>query len=285
MKNYFKYSINKLKGLFQNNQDNKLFTLWISDDGVLPELQQLSLKSMILTGHEVKLYVYGELEHVPKGIDVIDGNKILDESNIFKYKEGFNKGSYSGFSNWFRSKCLYENGEAWFDTDILAIKNVNFGGNGQIIASQYNQDGAVNPLPAFMRLKKKDKLLKIMMDHMEEVKDNVVHGDTGPHLLKSSMDDFPKYYKYMMNPNFIASINFFDYMDFLKPSKDIVPLLNFDEIWGFHIWNAMFREYGFANEKSTSGFYHDLKETIMSSSSEKEYAEKIRTLLEFNKSI
>ncbi len=284
MKNYSKFSINKLKGLFKKNQDNKLFTLWISDTGELPELQQLSLKSMILTGHEVKLYVYGELEHVPEGVKVIDGNKILDESNIFKYKEGFNKGSYSGFSNWFRAKCMYEKGEAWFDTDILAIKNVNFKGNGQIIASQYNQDGTINPLQAFIRLKKRDKLLKIMIEHMEEVKDNVIHGDTGPHLLKSSMDDFPKYYKYMMNPNFIASINFFDYMDFLKPSKDIVPLLNFDEIWGFHIWNAMFREYGFANEKSNSGFYYDLKKAILGNSTKEEYEKKIDNIIKVNSS-
>lgn len=283
MINYSKPSIfNKFQRSWSGNSTNKLFTLWISDNNELPELQQLSLKSMVLTDHEVKLYAYNELDNVPDGIKVIDGNKILDESNIFKYKEGFNKGSYSGFSNWFRSKCIYETGEAWFDTDILVLKNVNFKGNGPIIASQYNPDGAINPLPAFMRLKKKDKLLKIMINHMEKVKDNVVHGDTGPNLLKSTMDDYPKYYDHMVNPNFIASINYFDYMDFLKPTREIVSLLNFDDIWGFHIWNAMFREYGFANEKSTSGFYNDLKETIVSSSTKKEYAENIRTLLEFN---
>ena len=74
------------KRLMKYGKNNELFTLWISDDFKLPELQQLSLKSMVLTGHKVRLYTYTELESVPEGIEVADANKILDKSNIFKYK-------------------------------------------------------------------------------------------------------------------------------------------------------------------------------------------------------
>ena len=49
----------------KNRKNNDLFTLWISDDFKLPELQVLSLKSMVLTGHKVRLYTYNELESVP----------------------------------------------------------------------------------------------------------------------------------------------------------------------------------------------------------------------------
>lgn len=282
---FFKRNIvSKLKIKKENIENNDLFTLWISDNNKLPELQQLSLKSMQLTGHNITLYTYSKLNNVPEGIKVIDGNEILDESKIFKYKEGFNKGSYSGFSNWFRTKCLYENGTAWFDCDILAIENINnINSSENIIASEYNREGSINPLNALLKLKKKDKLLKAMLNYMSNVKDNVKHGDTGPVLLKSMMDGkYKRYYDYMMNPNFIASINFFDYKDFLKPSEEIVKILRFDEIWGFHVWNAMFREHGKEHEKVNSGFYYDLKGAILKSSTQAEYRKEIEKITSLN---
>jgi hypothetical protein len=279
----FHHFSNHLKNIFNGRNDNKLFTLWVSDNNCLPELQQVSLKSMLLTGHEVILYVYEDLENAPDGIKTADANEILDESNIFVYKKGFNKGSYSGFANWFRVKCLYETGSAWFDCDIISIKNITeINRYGPLISSQYNPDGGLGPNNAFLRLKKGDELLKYMLDYMEKVKDNVSHGDTGPSLLKSSMENkFIDYYKFLSNPNFIASIDYFHCMDFLKPSHEIIPSLNFDEIWGFHVWNAMFREKGYLNEKARHGLYYDLKSAVLNSSTSAEYDEKIRELIDY----
>ena len=53
--------------------------LWIDDDVKLPELKQLSLKSMLLTGHEVTLYSYAPLENVPSGIKVTDANQWINQ--------------------------------------------------------------------------------------------------------------------------------------------------------------------------------------------------------------
>lgn len=275
------FFIKKIRNITKKNleiKNNDLFTLWISENQSLPELQHLSLKSMLLTDHKVTLYAYDDFENVPDGVKIKDANKILDKSNIFTYKEGFNKGSYSGFANWFRTKCLYQKGNGWFDCDILAIKNINEANkNRRIISSQYNPDGSLNPNNAFLRLDKGDKLLKDLLDYMEDIKDNVMHGETGPVLLKTMMDDrYKKYYKYLSDPSFIASINFFDYEDFLSPSIEIVPRLDLDKIWGFHVWNAMFRHYGNEHEKIDSGFYYDLKKSISTSSTKEDYKEKIR---------
>ncbi len=110
-----------------------------------------------------------------------------------------------------------------------------------------------------------------------------MHGDTGPSLLKSLMDTkYNSYSKYLANVNFIASVNYFDFMDFLKPSSEIVPRLKFNEIWGFHIWNAMFRHNEYVHEKSRNSFYNDLKEIILTSSTKEEYAKKIISLFEIN---
>ncbi len=272
---YIKESIRK------HEENNELFTLWINEDSKLPELQQLSLKSMILTGHKVTLYCYDELESVPDGIEVSDANKILDKSEIFRYNEGFNKGSYSGFANLFRIKCMYELGKSWFDCDILVIKNINdIQYNGPIIASQYDPDGSINPNNAFLRLNKGDDLLKESLNYFKNInKNEIKHGETGPRLFKSLMDEkYRGYYDYMVKPSFIASINFFNYKDILKPSETIIPNLKMNEIWGFHIWNAMFREYGKIHETQNSGFYYDLKKAISTSSLPEEYNHKIRNL-------
>ncbi|MGP8023027.1 MAG: hypothetical protein ACLQG5_08255 [Methanobacterium sp.] len=109
----------------------------------------------------------------------------------------------------------------------------------------------------------------------------IKHGDTG-RLLKSIMDNqFENYNNYLINSNFIAPINYFDYKDFLKPSQDIVPKLKFNEIWGFHIWNAMFRNHRVELENVKNGFYYDLKEAILTSSTRNEYEDKIYDIFKF----
>lgn len=39
----------------------------------------------------------------------LNANEIMDKSNIFKYKDGFNKGSYAGFADSFKHGfyCFY----------------------------------------------------------------------------------------------------------------------------------------------------------------------------------
>ncbi len=267
--------------------NNNLFTLWISDNRELPELQYLSLKSMLLTGHNVTLYTYNKLNNIPEGINVADANEILNKSKIFKYRNGFNSGSYAGFSDWFRIKCLYENGTAWFDCDILAIKNINdFSLNDIIISSEYYHDGNIQPNNGFLKFKKKDKLVKDYLDYIENIEDienNVLHGELGPKLIKSMLDNtFSEYYDYLMNPNFIAPIHYFNYEHYLMPSNEIVGKLKFDEIWGFHILNSMFRHYKVELKRVNSGFYYDLKEIIITSSTKKEYKGKILDLISLN---
>ncbi len=272
------YVKNRIK---HKEKNNELFTLWISDNHKLPELQNLSIKSMLLTGHKVTLYTYEDLKNIPAGVEIADANDVLDESEIFTYKEGFNKGSYSGFANIFRYKCLQETHKSWFDCDILAVKNINdINPDGNIISSQYGIDGSIRPNNGFLRLSKDDQLLKSIWKTLKTMNlENVKHGETGPALLKSVMDDHHKeYYRYLTDPNFISPINFYDYEEYLKPSKYMVPKLKLNEIWGFHVWNAMFRADRNVHETSSKGFYYDLKGIIFSSSAEEQYINKIRDL-------
>ena len=160
--------------MFYIYSNNEIFTLWISDnDNKLSDLACLSLKSMVLVGHDVKLYTYGFLTNVPEGVEVLDANTILDKSKIFKYNTGFK--SYSGFANWFRFKRMYEYGGTWLDLDILLIKNVNDVVADEIaICSEPGWHNYILPNNAFMRFPKGDewsllKILGLMQDMLKLV--------------------------------------------------------------------------------------------------------------------
>ena len=99
---------------------NIIQSLWIG--GTLSKMEQLSAKSFIDHGHTYHLYTYGETNNIPEGVIVKDGNEILPENEIFRYKNG----SVSAFSNYFRFMLLYKKGGYWADTDLICVKPFKF---------------------------------------------------------------------------------------------------------------------------------------------------------------
>ena len=95
---------------------NIVQSLWIG--GTLSKMEQLSARSFIDNGHEYHLYTYGDVKNIPEGVVVKDGNDILPESEIFRYKNG----SVSAFSNYFRFMMLHKKGGYWADTDLICVK-------------------------------------------------------------------------------------------------------------------------------------------------------------------
>ena len=163
---------------------NEIFTLWVSDNGndTLPLLPHLSLKSMVLCGHDVVIYTYSQLNNVPSGVKIEDANQILDKSRIFRYKEGHK--TLSGFANLFRLKRLYELGGTWLDLDIILIRNINDKFNDDvIICSEPTKVFYSKPNNAVLRFPPKDRFVKSMLDYAEKRGDDVIHGETGPTLV------------------------------------------------------------------------------------------------------
>jgi len=95
---------------------NIIQSLWIGSS--LSKLEQVCLKSFIDNGHEFHLYTYEDVDNIPEGIIIKDGNEILDKSEIFRYQNG----SVSAFSNLFRFTLLYKKGGIWVDTDVICVK-------------------------------------------------------------------------------------------------------------------------------------------------------------------
>ena len=95
-------------------------TLWTH--GALSVMECLCLTSFLKTGHTVHLYTYEEVQGVPKGVVVQDGNEIISQS-FLDYRTFINNGTFADF---FRYKLLLDKGGWWVDTDLVALKYFDF---------------------------------------------------------------------------------------------------------------------------------------------------------------
>src|ERR1044072_2497854 len=108
--------------------------LWIGAE--LSVMEQMSIASFLMNGHEYHLYTYEDVKHLPAGTVVKDGREILPSSMIFQYRD-FK--SYSGFSNFFRYKLLLERGGWWGDTDMICLQPFDF--RSEYVFSSEMSDG------------------------------------------------------------------------------------------------------------------------------------------------
>ncbi|NDG27906.1 MAG: hypothetical protein EB120_12135, partial [Proteobacteria bacterium] len=92
-----------------------LQTLWVGSS--LKPLHTAALKSFLKYHTRLELYCYDLIDAVPEGVVLKDAAEILPKENIFPYKKGPGKGSFSAFSNVFRYALLFKKGGMWIDTD------------------------------------------------------------------------------------------------------------------------------------------------------------------------
>lgn len=101
-------------------------SLWIGER--LGTLERMALTSWLAHGHRVRLYAYRELANVPDGVELCDASEIIPPSEVFTHtaRAGRGRGSYAGFSNWFRYELLDARGGWWLDTDVVCLRAFEF---------------------------------------------------------------------------------------------------------------------------------------------------------------
>ena len=104
---------------------NPIHTLWIGD--CLSAMELLTLQSFLDTGFNVILWTYATAINAPSNVEIKDANEIIPKAQIFNYtqanKFGHGKGSFSGFSDIFRYKLLFDKGGIWVDMDITCLQS------------------------------------------------------------------------------------------------------------------------------------------------------------------
>lgn len=249
---------------------NEIFTLWIPMDNQnkLPILAYLSLKSMVLCGHDVILYTYSYLENIPEGVKVLDANDIVDSSEIFLCKEGHK--TYAGFSDLFRYTRIYKYGGTWSDLDVLLIRNINEKYGGDIlICSEPTFKFYLHPNIGIIRFPKNDSFIEYMLDYAKKEGKDVSFGQAGPKLITKALKKFPDYNDYLKTFNIYHILGWKYLNDYSKTPKKLLNKLDMDEIIGFHVNNTFFEKL--LTTKNPHGLFEILKGGILNSNSYEEY--------------
>lgn len=137
----------------------KVAGLWVG--GPLSWLEQLCLKSFVDMGHPTALYTYDEVTGIPEGVEVLDGQTILPDPEMYKHERS---GSYALFSDIFRFHMIAKApGTIWIDTDIycwrpMLLQQDHYFG----FETPRRMNGAVLGLPA------DSEMLRLMLEQASD---------------------------------------------------------------------------------------------------------------------
>ena len=222
-------------------------TLWIGDK--LTSMESVCLRSFVENGHQVHLYTYGHVENVPSGVDIKDGNEILSKDMIFFYKE---HKSYSGFSNYFRYKLLYEKGGYWIDTDILCVKKFDFDSPYVFCSEEVLPLGQSNTHigSCVIKAPKGSLAMKDAFDIcMKKDPEKLKWGEIGPRLVRSTVEKYNMQF-FVKPPEVFCPIPGCHWHLFVNPKISFKPGV---ETYAVHFWNEMWRR----NEVDKNSKFHD----------------------------
>lgn len=235
-------------------QDNKIVqSLWIGER--LGLVEQLCIMSFLKHGHEFHLYTYENVNGIPIGTTILDGNKILPKSEIFYYSEQQSlsgKRSPVAFSNMFRYKMLLDKGGYWVDMDMICVRPFNFV-EDYVFSSEIHQgrqtiNAGVIKCPSgsdfagycYDVCRKKDK-------------NKIKWGEIGPALVRESVEKH-KLKHFVKSWDVFCPVGIDSVQNFVDPYK-----IDIGKRWyGIHLWNEIWRKNGLNKEKISLEFIAEI---------------------------
>lgn len=178
--------------------------LWVS--GCLSELELLCIKSYAKNGFDVILWHYGPVDNCPSYIQMKDGREILEESRVFKCKNG----SFAAFADLFRYKVLSLYGGIWSDTDVVCLVSCEKFKQVQrpfFVSEKINGITSVNNNLIFWPYPEKGDFVDLAFAFADRFNiEKLEWGDCGPKLLHSFVLNYPHMAPAVMEPLFCNSI-------------------------------------------------------------------------------
>lgn len=169
----------------ENNLNNPIQSLWIG--GQLSKVELLCIQSFLDHGHAFHLYCYEEIENIPKGTQLYDARCILPEDKIFRFKEGWGKGSVAGFADLFRLLLLQHNGGWWVDMDIICLNPFLFG-QETIICSSYEGEYGSLANNCVIKAPKNNYFINYCINELAKTElEKMDFGSAGPFLFQKAI--------------------------------------------------------------------------------------------------
>ncbi len=208
-------------------------SLWIGKE--LSPLQLISINSFLAKGFKYDIYLYDDVINIPSEVNILDGNNIIDESEIFFYKKGFNEGSPSAFSNLFRYELLFQQGGLWVDTDMVLLKDFDLS-NRFVFVSELDHDGNKRAATGLMYTKySKEEIFEELIDEINSRDRNILkHGEIGPNLFDYKVKELDLM-NYVLEPNKFGYPNWDETYKFVDGDEIS------EESIGIHLWNARWK--------------------------------------------
>ena len=208
--------------------------LWIGPE--LSVMEQLSIASFLLNGHDYDLFVYDELKNIPPGTSVKDANEILPSSRIFQYSE---QRSYAGFANFFRYKLLLERGGWWADTDLICLKPFDF--PEEYVFSSEMDRGLEVITSGIIKAPPGSEVMAYAWDICQSKNQaELKWGETGPRLMGEAVRKF-SLEQYQKPHNFFCPLGYQEWQKILDPEATIAED---KDVYAIHLWNEKWRAAG-----------------------------------------
>ena len=218
---------------------NIIQTLWIGNH--LSVMERLSLKSFVDNDMEIHLYCYDEIDNVPEGVVIKDGSEILPKEDIFAYKVGPGKGSYSAFSNFFRYKLLNLKGGWWVDTDMVCLSKWNFEEEYVFITEEdYGTGKSVVNSGAIKAPKGCEIMEWAYQECLKHDREKLQWGTVGPKLLGEAVEKFKLNMYIRERQEFCIIAPFRSSLFTVKLNEMNFP----EQVVGLHLWNEAWRRLG-----------------------------------------
>jgi mannosyltransferase OCH1-like enzyme len=217
----------------QNN--NRIIQgLWIGPE--LSVMEQLSISSFLMNGHDYHLYVYDEVKNIPPGTSVKDASEILPSASIFQYKQ---YPTYAGFANFFRYKLLLEQGGWWIDTDTICLKPFDF--PEQHVFSSEMCRGLEVITSGIIKAPAGSQVMAYAWGVCQTKNpEDLVWGETGPRLMAEAVSNF-SLEQYKKPYQAFCPLSYSEWHKVLEPDFETA----FEKTtYAIHLWNEMWRASG-----------------------------------------
>ena len=106
----------------------------------MSRLEYLCMKSFIDNGYRLLVWSYDDSLEIPDKAVLCDANRVVGESKLFLNR----RGSYAGFSDYFRYKVLSRFGGLYADTDVIAVRPAQDLPKKQFLVTEYTRKKAFN---------------------------------------------------------------------------------------------------------------------------------------------
>lgn len=204
------------------------------------------MKSFLRNRYELWVWTYDEGLQLPDGAFLKNANELIDESEIFLNQ----RGSYAGFSDYFRYKVLNTYGGLYADTDVIALKESNKLTKKQFLVSEQrkpdskkiiiNGNVIYNPNPS------KGNVIDLAYAYSRSFrKEDIYWSEIGPALLTAITQIYPRHSFEIRPPQFANPIPWWD-----CPKKLLLKNTRLSkETFFIHCYNEQWRQCGIDKNK------------------------------------